>query len=280
MNIVNIIKNNKALIFTGLGIAATALAIYKEYKTAPKVVEAMKQAEQEKGAPLTKKERMKVQVKTQWPVIAIGMSSAALTAAAHWVNKQIINSQASKLVEKTALLSAANAKISKYQDKVLEKFGTEAEKEIHDAVMSDEVKKVTEPAILNGNVYVTGRGTHHFQEEETGVIFDSSIDDVKKGIRALNARLMSVSDGGDSTLDDLLDNWGVGGKHGNFASDYGWMLTSAQSVNCQDWSEDEDFIEWGGPITPRLSSTLLDNGEPVTVIGWYIRPIDLTQGVS
>lgn len=285
MGILTTIKNNKALVMTIAGVVGYGVSLYLEYKTSPKIPQMMAEAEQKKGGePLTKKEKAVVYFKAQWPIAVIGMASTALISWGYKIQKNFITEQAEKLTTSAALLSASNAKLAEYQNKVVEKIGKKKEQEIHDAIMEDHVKKDA-PAFMNGNIFVTGNGNVHFRDEVTGCLFDSDMESVKKGIRLLNKDVMSDSFDVDATMDTLLDYWGipsVGGAngHGKIASRMGWMRTGPNQINGDDICEDEDWGEYGGPIQPRFSSCLLENNEPVTTIDWITQPIDLEGGVS
>lgn len=285
MSVLTMIKNNKAMIATIVGVVGYGVSLYVEYKRSPKIPQLMREAEEKKGGePLTKKEKAVVYIKAQWPVAVLGMASTALISWGYKIQKNFITEQAEKLTTSAALLSASQAKMAEYQKKVIEKVGEKTEAEIHDAIMEDHTKNAA-PAFMNKNVFITGQGTTHFREEITGVMFDSSIEAVMDGVRKLNRDVVSPALDSDGTLDALLDYWmipsiGSYQGHGKIASRMGWLSTGHNSVNGETEGDEESIAQYGGPIIPRFSSCLLENNEPVTTIDWYIQPIDLEGGVS
>lgn len=193
-------KENAPLILQGASATGTILAVVFTAEAAPKALELIKKAEEEKGDKLTFKEKVKACGKVYIKpgvvtVVAIGSGIAATGCS--------LKRQA-KLA---AALATTDMLFSEYQDKVKEIVGEKKEKEVRDALAIDEAKAKgyledgTEP-------YPTRGGDDIFIDMWTGTKFKSSVTALDQACLTIAERLV----GGEMfiSLNELRYEMGLG----------------------------------------------------------------------
>ena len=125
------VKKNSSTILTymgGTGVIATALLSHRAAKKATE----MQESEYYEGSSNLEKALELAKIYT--PVIAVGTGTIACIIGANVLNKR----QQATMASAYALSTNAFAK---YRQKVIEKYGSEAEQEIRDDIIRDNIKK-------------------------------------------------------------------------------------------------------------------------------------------
>lgn len=178
----------------------------------------------EDNSKVTILDRVKITWKHYLPVVI----SAGLTITCIIVSHRI---SSRRLAAVTTLLSAAEAGLQQYQNKIEEMFGKGKAEKIKDTINQDAAKN-SFPDDENG-VLITGKGDVMFMDKMTGRFFKSTVDAVRKAQNEINLGLM---DGDYASLNDWYYALGLGGCDlgdlMGFAADFPLKIhMTAASVN-------------------------------------------------
>lgn len=132
LNVTRFLRKNSPAILSCLavvGVVATAVLVAEE---TPKVNEALRRAEEEKGEDLTAIEKAEIVIPEYAPAIAMGVSTVACVLGASVLNQR----------KQASLLSAYHflgQTYKDYRDKNIEVNGAEADKTVRKAIMTERI---------------------------------------------------------------------------------------------------------------------------------------------
>lgn len=200
--------------FGAVGVFGTAVLTGKAtFEAADRIAshESAENAKREAGAErvvLTKQEKIKL----VWPLYISAVSSGVLSCGAIVMSHRISSRRA-------AVIAAAYAlnenKLEEYQDKIKEKFGVKKEKEARDELVQDKVNRDYEGSEVlldqNGNKVL-------IREDYTGRFFWGTIEDVKRAVNEINARIIGHEKS--ARISDFYDMIGL--SHVSTSDYFGW----------------------------------------------------------
>ena len=123
-------KKHTSLILSLVGIAGLVATSVLSAKAAVKTNDILRQAEQEKGVPLTKSETIKTAVPVYLPAILMGTATATCILGIHILDRR----QQASLISAYSILENYH---KEYRKKVIEFHGEEADRKIQDAILRD-----------------------------------------------------------------------------------------------------------------------------------------------
>jgi hypothetical protein len=139
------VSKNLPTIMTSLGVVGFVATIYETSKATLKAERYLKEAEEKKEEPLTKKEKALIFAKTCWKAFLIGLITIGLFCGAHKIS----------LKRQAALgtaLAMATQDLDEYKAKVVETLGEKKADKIEDDISADKVNAyVYDAAAVKGN---------------------------------------------------------------------------------------------------------------------------------
>lgn len=232
------VKNSPGIL-VGLGITGFVGAGVLAVKATPKALRLLDEAENEKGADLTKKEIVKVAWKPYIPAIVTATTSAACIIGANSIHAKRNAALATAYkISETALLE--------YRDKVKETIGEVGEREIREKIAKDKVEK--KPPVKS-EVIVTEKGNTLCYDAISGRYFKSDMIAIEKAINVINKNLISYDY---VPLNDLYDELGL--PNVRLGNELGWNL-------CKD-----------GLVEVSFSTQLSEEGVPCIVLDYLVAP--------
>lgn len=235
----NVLMKNSPGILVGLGITGMFGAGVMAVKATPKVLRLIDEAENEKGADLTKKEMVKVAWKPYLPAVITATSSAACIIAANSIHAKRNAALATAYkISETALLE--------YRDKVKETIGEVGEKEIREKIAKDKVKK--KPPVKS-EVIITEKGNTMCYDAISGRYFKSDMIAIEKAINVINKNILSYDY---IPLNDLYSELGL--PPVRIGEELGWN------------------IHRDGLVEISFSTQLSEEGVPCIVLDYLVAP--------
>lgn len=206
------LRKNGSKILIGLGIGGFATATVFAVKATPKALELKKEAEKEKGAPLTAGETVKACWKCYIPTVCLTVASAGCVLVAH-------KNDAKKNAALATAYSLSENALREYQQKVVETIGEKKETEIRDEIAKD---KVAQHPVSTSEVFITKKGQTLFFEPISARYFHSDPEAVRRAINDLNREMI-----GDMyvSVNDLYQALGL--TPTSIGDDLGWNVNKA-----------------------------------------------------
>lgn len=235
------ISKHSPEILVGIGIAGWCSTTIMAVKSTPKALRLLEDARHEKGAPLTKTEKVKTTWKCYVPAAVTGVVSTACLIGASSVSGRRNAALA------TAYQLSANA-LTEYKEKVVEVVGEKKEKTIREQIAQDKVEKIP---MNEQTVIVTGSGSTLFVEPVSGRTFESDIETVRKVINDLNYRMV-VGMEEYISLSELYDELGL--ARTSVSDDLGWNIGK------------------DGQIEYDLHTCVASNGKPAFMLDYHVAP--------
>ena len=139
------VSANLPTIMTALGAVGFGVTIYETSKATLKAERYLKEAEEKKEEPLTKKEKALIFAKTCWKAFLIGLITLGLFCGAHKIS-----------LKRQAALGTALAMVTQdfdeYKSKVVETFGEKKAEKVEDDISADKIQTyVVNSAGVPGN---------------------------------------------------------------------------------------------------------------------------------
>jgi hypothetical protein len=185
------IKRNSSTILTcvgGVGVVATAVMAVK---ATPKALLLLDKAKKEKGAELTKVEKVQTAGLTYIPAVLVGVSTIACIFGANVLNKR----QQAALMSAYALLDNS---YKDYKKKVEELYGEDANERISEEIVKDKYEE-EEKIEVEDNKQL-------FYDDYSGRYFESTMEDVLRAELEIN-KLLCVCGG--AYLNEFYDALGI-----------------------------------------------------------------------
>ena len=177
------VSDNATTILTAIGasgVVATAIAAVASHKRAERDIW---DAESE----FTEKIDLKEKIRLTWhhyiPPVVIGGASIAAIIGSHTISKR----RHAALVSLYALSEKA---LKEYQDKVKEKHGEEAHREIKEEIARDHVMSAP---MVNSPVIITGTGKHLIYDHLSSRYFRSTVSNIQAAVNEINRRCMTMN---------------------------------------------------------------------------------------
>ena len=195
-SIANAAKANKSSILAFSAIGGMLMATVWAVKSTPKAMKKIEEVNtriEDKGEPITKRAYVKEVVKATWKcylpsTIMYTVSSACIICSVKSLEKSNM--------ALSALLSISEQNLKEYVEKTKEIVGEKKEKQIHDDVMNDRVKK----SGVVENIVVTGTGKIPCIMSLEDKPFESTANEIDAAINKLNAQ---INNGESVSLNDL-----------------------------------------------------------------------------
>lgn len=175
----NMLAKQSPIILAGTALIGVGTTGYLAYKAGLAVEEVLKNAEEEKGAPLTTAEK----VQTGWKLWIPPVASGALTMGAIVASTAISEKRRAALA---TLYAASETALKEYQNKVEEVYGPRKEQAIRDQINADKVKNDTCPfdeSQFSGRVLVKDR--------LSGRIFLGDVNKIRQEVCEMNERILA-----------------------------------------------------------------------------------------
>lgn len=225
-------------ILTAVGIAGAVASVIFAAKATPEVVEAIEEAEDEKGEELTKVETVKVAWKYYIPTALTLAGSVICIASAEHISAK----------RNAALLTAyglSERAFHEYKDEVINTFGEKKEHKVKENIAEKQIK--TDP-VVEEKVEYTRFGNTLCRDWISGRYFRSDVDAIKRNINNLNQRLQQEQyiSLNEYYYENELDNTGAGEILG---------------FNIED-----------GLIEPDFMTFLTDTNEPCVMVSFVVGP--------
>lgn len=242
-NFINVAKTavskHSPEILIGIGIAGWCSTTILAVKSTPKALRLLEDARNEKGAPLTTKEKVKTAWKCYIPAAVTGVVSTAC----------LIGSSSVSTRRNAALATAyqiSSTALADYKEKVVEVVGEKKSQVVKEKVHQ---KKVDEnPISKAAPVVITEKGNTLCYDITSGRYFKSDIDTIKKTINELNRRMvlgeMYIS------LNDLYTELDL--PTIPIGDEIGWAVDTM--------------------IEPDFSSQIAGDGQPCIVLEFLVAP--------
>lgn len=206
---------NAATILTSLGgVGVVTTAIFAA-KATPKATKLIEEAENEKGAMLSKWEKVKVTGKVYIPTAVSGVATIGCIIGANMLNKR----QQASLVSAYALIDNS---YKQYKQKVIELYGKDTHEEIMDAIAAEKAENIP----ITGAYFATTTDLQAdiydgeeilFYEEYGERFFTSSMPRVLNAFYHSNRNYILR---GYSVLNELYEFLGL--EPTDFGSEVGW----------------------------------------------------------
>lgn len=225
-------------ILTGIGIAGMITTTVLAVRATPKalrLIEAEKEATGLDGEKLPAKDTIKACWKCYVPAAATGIASVACLVGASSVH----------LRRNAALATAyklSETALTEYREKVVETIGEKKEKVVREKIDKDHIDK---NPVTKQEVIITNKGTTLCFDYYSSRYFESDIEQFKKAINSLNARMLREEY---VSLNDLYDELGL--EHTGTGDYMGW---NANRVG-------RDLIQ------PSISSLIAADNRPCAVL--------------
>lgn len=142
MNIQSFIKKNAPIILSGIGAVGVVATAVMSAKAAPKALSLLEDAKEEKGAELTKWEKVNLAGPVYIPTVVTGIASVACIFGSSILSKR----QQASLMGAYALLDSA---YREYKHKADELYGEEAGKRVREEIAKD--KYTDDDALVDDN---------------------------------------------------------------------------------------------------------------------------------
>lgn len=232
------VSKHSSEILIGVGVVGMGISTVSAVKATPKAMALLEEAEEEKGDKLTWTEKVKAAWKPYIPSIGIGLSSAAciIGASAIQTKRNAALAAAYALSEKT---------LTTYRDKVIDRIGSDKEKEIRHSIAQDDVAN---NPVIKSDIIITDKGNTLCKESISGRVFKSDIDTIKKVVNELNRDMFSQNY---VSLNELYS--AIGLEQTNIGDKLGWNIAD-------------------GLIDIEYSGCLTADDEPCIYIDYNIMP--------
>lgn len=222
-----------------VGLVGTVATVALAVKATPKALALIDEAENEKEADLTNREKVKACWKCYVPTVITGVGSVACLIASGSIN-----------IKRNAALATAYAisdsAFKEYREKVVETVGEKKEKMVRDTVTKEKMDK---NPVSNADVIVTEKGDALCYDSVFGRYFKSDRDTIRRAEIKLNRQIISEMC---ASVNEFYDELGL--SHIKIGDDLGWDIDDGQ-------------------IVFDYSSQLADDGTPCLVISYRVGPL-------
>lgn len=212
------IKRNAPTILTVAGSVGVVTTSVMAAKATPKAVRLLEEAKEEKGAELTKREKVKIAGPVYIPTIIMGAGTLACIFGANILNKR----HQAALVSAYAMLDSS---YKEYRQKLKELYGEEAHEKIVDAIAIEKAEDIyVRNAYMCGTCDLTSDDSCSdpvlFYDEHSGRFFESTIEQVINAEYHLNRNYILR---GYSFLNEFYEFLGI--EETEYGSVLGWTPT-------------------------------------------------------
>ena len=212
----HLIADNSPAILTAVGVAGTITTAVLVGKATFKAADILREAENEDFDeevrhdidPLTPKEKVLLTYKLYLPAVASGSLTVAAIVGANRIGTR-------RAAAVAAAYSISERAFDEYRAKVVEKFGENKAREVHDEVVADRVRHDLNN---NGVLDMAGvEGKVMIHEAYTGRFFWSTVETVRKAQNDINYRIGHEDSQSMSDFYDL-----IGLQHTALSDVMGW----------------------------------------------------------
>ena len=164
------LKHNAPTILSGIGVVGVVTTTVMAVKATPKALDILEYREEEKGAELTKFEKVIATAPIYFPTVLMGTATISCILGANALNKY----QQAMLTSAYAYL---NTSYSGYKDKVKAIFGEDGERKVREEIAKDRYTKRTVQDF---------DGIKTFYDQFSGRYFESTLYDLQNSMYCLN----------------------------------------------------------------------------------------------
>lgn len=214
-------------ILTGIGITGMIATTVLAVRDTPKALKLIEEATEERGAPLTPKEKVKVCWKCYIPATATGVFSIACLIGANSVHSK----------RNAALATAyklSETAYSEYRNKVAETFGEKKEQTVRDNLAKERIEK---NPVSRNEVFITDKSNTLCFDYISKRYFRADIDRIRKVEIKLNAQMINDICGYVS-LNDFYDELGLG--HVEYGDTIGWNTSNMIELDIGSYLSEDD----------------------------------------
>lgn len=231
-------SKNAPIILTSIGITGMVASTVLAVKSTPKALDIIREAEQEKGEELPKKEVIKVAWKPYMPAVGTAIFSIACIIGAHSIH-------AKRGAALAAAYKLSQSALHEFKTKTVEVVGEENVKKIKDELSKDKINK--KPS-NNAEVIITEKGEHLCFEPISGRYFKSSVNKIKEATVEANMHMLNNEYISLNTFYSML-----GLDHTKNGYDLGWAISK-------------------GKLNIDFGSIIADDGTPTIAIQYDDEP--------
>ena len=223
----------------GGGVIALVSAVVCCAKDTPKAEKRVKEAEEKKGEPLTKVEKVKAAAPAYIPTISATFTGVALVATGHFV----INKRLSAALFS---LAASERAYADFTEKTKEVVGERKANDIMEAVAEKRASELPKEVYESDDI--PGLGDTLILDTYSNILFRSNMQKITEAVGTFNDGLYSEMS---KSYGELLELYGV--ERSEISDAVGWNINN-------------------GHISIRPGASLLPNGKPVITISYWIEP--------
>ena len=202
---ISVMRSNSPAILAGTAIIGAGVIAYTTYKCTPKYKQAVDYEEIKTQAPVPKKTKAKIFVKTMWPMMVALLVTCGAIYGSHKINaKRIATLSAAYSIATQKATEAAEKKAEEF---IKDKMGSETAEEYKKEVEAEhkENDKVLNSANVSNDILETGGGEDLFIDYMTGITFKASAAYIERCVDMINEMLETQYDEY-VTYQDVLSN--------------------------------------------------------------------------
>ena len=266
--------DNRAHIFTGLGVAGTITTGILSARSGAKAARKIDRKEAELGRPLTTREKARLCGKYFIAPALAGTLAVVGTVGSDVINTKIIG-------ERTALLIASEKAYEKLSQKTKEVLGEKKAKQIEDEVVKDKVKEsgIVLSRTTFENAPKSGNGVlYPFVDAYSMLPFWSNLDYIHLHVKCMNEMMQELKARGDEF--DYYDKI-VGVPYSEFLKGLNFDRKVWDAPIYRNFGWNKGFDPNGSeddPIEFNRTTIEYEPGFAVTVINWERDPTDMRLG--
>lgn len=208
------LKKNAPSILLAAGITGSATAVVLGIASTPRALQIIREKEEEKGAPLTKKEAVKACWKVYIPTaLALGSGIGCM------VGSQVINVKRISMLTTAAQMS--QTALIEYKNEVIKAVGEQREKEIQNTVNRQLEEKCVEPSQV---IVIPNTGTVLCYDEYSDREFKSSKNEIDRVLIKLGKQIANSNEGAASLRDFYMEFEDVNFRPRDGDEELGWNI--------------------------------------------------------
>lgn len=235
--------DNSPLLLTGVAVAGVVTTAVLTAKASYRAAEIIREYENVEGyiKPEYRDVSIKKKVRLVWPLFIPPLGVAAVTVTSIICANRIGTRRAAAMA---AAFTVSEKAFEEYRDKVVDRMGTNKEREVRDSVAQDHVR---ENPLSKGEVILLS-GDSLFLDTYSGRYFKSDMESVKKSQNDLNYKILNHQY---ASLNDFYNLLGL--DNVRMGEEVGWN------------SDKQMEIEFG--------TTISDDQKPCITITFYVSPV-------
>lgn len=179
MNLKHIFHQNLPLILTSMAVTGTISTVVLAVKATPQAHIDIANAQSEQTEPLSAVDKVRLTWRYYIPTALVGGATLSAILGAHGVNMR-------RQAALVGLYSLTDRAFSEYKDKMVDVIGPKKEAQAREDLAAAAIER---DDVASKEVYIVGNGTHKIYDENSGRLFESDIESVRKAVNDINAQI-------------------------------------------------------------------------------------------